>query len=161
MGKATNFLNEIKSEPDYDPTKPIFAMSHYPISGTVWGSAWSSAASNSFGKFIADNNFSQVFYMSGHTQYDPTDERSLYQGAATYMDSGAASYSSYLDDGPYDGYIEGNYIKYKTTPRIVNFLEVYGSKIIIKHYNLSTHEFVGTFRPKWICMLMREPLYWL
>ncbi len=146
VGKATNFLNEIKSEPDYDPKKPIFAMSHYPISGTVWGSAWSSGASNSFGKFIADNNYSQVFYMSGHTQYDPTDERSLYQGAATFLDSGAVSYSSYQDDGPYGGYIEGAYGSYKTTPKIVNFMEVYGSKIILKQYNLATDEFVGTPR---------------
>nr|WP_280521234.1 LamG-like jellyroll fold domain-containing protein [Paenibacillus mangrovi] len=144
VGKATDFLNEIKSEPDYDPKKPIFAMSHYPISGTVWSERWSSAASNAFGKFLNENDFSQVFYMSGHTQYDPTDERSLYQGSATFMDAGAASYSSYIDDGPYGGYIEGAYINYKTTPRIVNFLEVYGSKIIIKHYNLATHEFVGT-----------------
>lgn len=146
VGKAKDFLNQIKSETDYDPTKPIFAMSHYPISGTVWGSAWSSGASNSFGKFIADNNFSQVFYMSGHTQYDPTDERSLYQGAATFLDSGAVSYSSYQDDGPYGGYIEGSYGSYKTTPKIVNFMEVYGSKIILKQYNLATDEFVGTPR---------------
>ncbi|MCJ8011502.1 S-layer homology domain-containing protein [Paenibacillus sp. KQZ6P-2] len=143
VGKATNFLNQIKNEPDYDPTKPIFAMSHYPISGTVWAERWSSAASNAFGKFIADNNFSQVFYMSGHTQYDPTDERSLYQGAATYLDSGGSNYSSYIDDGPYGGYIEGSYINYTTTPRIANFLEVYGTKIIIKQYNLATDEFVS------------------
>lgn len=142
-GKAKNFLDQIKKEPDYDPTKPIFVSSHYPISGTVWGSAWSSAASNNVGKYIADNNFSQVVYMSGHTQYDPTDERSHYQGAATYLDSGASSYSSYIDNGPYGGYIEGSYINYHTTPRIANFIEVYGSKIIIKQYNLSTDEYVG------------------
>ena len=90
VGKANNFLDQIKKEEDYDPTKPIFVSSHFPISGTVWGSAWSSAASNNVGKYIADNNFSQVVYMSGHTQYDPTDERSHYQGAATYLDSGAS-----------------------------------------------------------------------
>ncbi|MGG0239158.1 discoidin domain-containing protein [Bacillus rhizoplanae] len=144
VGKTKNFLDQIKKEADYDPTKPIFVSSHYPISGTVWGSAWSSAASNNVGKYIADNNFSQVVYMSGHTQYDPTDERSHYQGAATYLDSGASSYSSYIDNGPYGGYIEGSYINYKTTPRIANFIEVYGSKIIIKQYNLSTDEYVGT-----------------
>ncbi|EPD51094.1 hypothetical protein HMPREF1210_02285 [Paenisporosarcina sp. HGH0030] len=143
VGKATNFLDQIRKEEDYDPTKPIFVSSHYPISGTAWGSAWSSAASNNVGKYIADNNFSQVVYMSGHTQYDPTDERSHYQGAATYLDSGASSYSSYIDNGPYGGYIEGSYIKYHTTPRIANFIEVYGSKIIIKQYNLSTDEYVG------------------
>ncbi len=143
VGKATNFLDQIRKEEDYDPTKPIFVSSHYPISGTAWGSAWSSAASNNVGKYIADNNFSQVVYMSGHTQYDPTDERSHFQGAATYLDSGASSYSSYIDNGPYGGYIEGSYIKYHTTPRIANFIEVYGSKIIIKQYNLSTDEYVG------------------
>ncbi|WP_171693001.1 OmpL47-type beta-barrel domain-containing protein [Paenibacillus germinis] len=143
VGKATNYLNQIKSEADYDPTKPIFAMSHYPISGTVWGSAWSSGASNNFGKFIADNNFSQVFYMSGHTQYDPTDERSLYQGAASFLDSGGSNYSSYQDDGPFGGYIEGSYGSYHTTPRISNFIEVYGTKLILKQYNLATDEFVS------------------
>ncbi|MFC5449957.1 DUF7402 domain-containing protein [Paenibacillus aestuarii] len=146
VGKASNFLNQIKNEADYDPTKPIFVMGHHPVGGTVWGSAWSSSASNSLGKFIADNNFSQVFYMSGHTQYDPTDERSLYQGAATFIDSGGSNYSSYIDDGPYGGYIEGSYINYKTTPRISNFLEVYGTKMIMKQYNLATDEFVGTPR---------------
>ncbi|MCA0753510.1 metallophosphoesterase [Paenibacillus sp. N4] len=143
VGKTQNFLNTITKEEDYDPTKPIFVMSHYPISGTVWAERWSSAGSNAVGKYIADNNLSQVFYMSGHTQYDPTDERSLHQGSATFLDSGASSYSSYIDPGPYGGYIEGAYIQYKTTPRIVNFLEVYGPKIIIKQYNLSTNEFVG------------------
>ncbi len=142
-GKAKNFLDEIRKEADYDQTKPIFVSSHYPITGTVWSGRWSSAASNNVGKYIADHDFSQVVYMSGHTQYDPTDERSHYQGAATYLDSGASSYSSYIDDGPYGGYIEGAYINYKTTPRIVNFLEVYGSKVIIKQYNLSTDEYVG------------------
>ncbi|WP_054027488.1 discoidin domain-containing protein [Bacillus sp. FJAT-28004] len=141
--KTNNFLDQIRKEEDYDPTKPIFVSSHYPIGGTVWSSRWSSAASNNVGKYIADNNFSQVVYMSGHTQYDPTDERSHYQGSATYLDSGASSYSSYIDEGPYGGYIEGSYINYKTTPRIVNFIEVYGSKIIIKQYNLSTDEYVG------------------
>ncbi|UVI33566.1 DUF7402 domain-containing protein [Paenibacillus spongiae] len=143
VGKATNFLNQIKNEADYDPTKPIFVSSHYPISGTVWGSRWSSGASNAMGQFIANNNFSQVVYMSGHTQYDPTDERSHYQGSATFLDSGASSYSSYIDDGPYGGYLEGSYINYLTTPKIVNFLEVYGSKMIIKQYNLATDEYVG------------------
>ncbi|NOU76730.1 hypothetical protein GC098_36140 [Paenibacillus sp. LMG 31458] len=143
VGKAKDYLNQIKSEADYDPTKPIFAMSHYPVSGTVWGSAWSSGASNNFGKFIADNNFSQVFYMSGHTQYDPTDERSLYQGAASFLDSGGSNYSSYQDDGPFGGYIEGSYGSYHTTPRISNFIEVYGTKLILKQYNLATDEFVS------------------
>ncbi|CAH2714629.1 hypothetical protein BACCIP111895_01801 [Neobacillus rhizosphaerae] len=143
VGKTKNLLNQIKTEADYDPTKPIFVSSHYPISGTVWSGRWSSAASNNVGKYIADNDLSQVVYMSGHTQYDPTDERSHYQGSATFLDSGASSYSSYIDDGPYGGYVEGSYINYKTTPRIVNFLEVYGSKIIIKQYNLSTDEYVG------------------
>ena len=108
----------------------------------MWSSAWSSAASNNVGKYIADNNLSQVVYLSGHTHYDPTDERSLYQGAATYLDIGSTNYSSYIDGGPYGGYFEGAYINYNTTPRIANFLEVYGSKIIIKQYNLSTDEFV-------------------
>ncbi|WP_054025962.1 S-layer homology domain-containing protein [Bacillus sp. FJAT-28004] len=143
VGKANNYLKTIKEEKDYDPTKPIFVMSHYPISGTVWSERWSSAGSNAVGKYIAENDLSQVVYFSGHTQYDPTDERSLYQGSATYLDSGASSYSSYIDEGPYGGYIEGSYINYHTTPRIVNFLEVYGPKIIIKQYNLSTNEFVG------------------
>ena len=39
--------------------------------------------------------------------------------------------------------LEGAYINYNTTPRIVNFLEVYGTKVIIKQYNLSTDEYVG------------------
>ncbi|WP_176547383.1 discoidin domain-containing protein [Bacillus sp. AFS053548] len=143
VGKTKELLNQIKTEEDYDPTKPIFVSSHYPISGTVWSGRWSSAASNNVGQYIADNDLSQVVYMSGHTQYDPTDERSHYQGSATFLDSGASSYSSYIDDGPYGGYLEGAYINYKTTPRIVNFLEVYGSKIIIKQYNLSTDEYVG------------------
>jgi hypothetical protein len=143
VAKTNNFLDQITKEEDYDPTKPIFVSSHFPISGTTWSSRWSSAASNNVGKYIADNNLSQVVYLSGHTHYDPTDERSLYQGSATYLESGATSYSSYIDGGPYGGYIEGAYIKYNTTPRIANFLEVYGSKIIIKQYNLSTDEFVG------------------
>ena len=141
-GKAKKFLEEITEEEDYDPTKPIFVSSHFPISGTNWGSAWSSAGSNNVGKYIADNNLSQVVYVSGHTHYDPTDERSLYQGAASYFDVGSTNYSSYIDGGPYGGYIEGDYIRYNTTPRISNFIEVYGSKVIIKHYNLSTEEFV-------------------
>ncbi|MED3689375.1 discoidin domain-containing protein [Peribacillus butanolivorans] len=142
-GKAKNFLDQIKKEADYDPTKPIFVSSHFPISGTNWGSAWSTAGSNNVGKYIADNNLSQVVYLSGHTHYDPTDERSLYQGAASYFDAGSTSYSSYIDGGPSGGYIEGAYINYNTTPRISNFIEVYGTKVIIKHYNLSTEEFVG------------------
>ncbi len=142
-GKAKNFLDQITKEPDYDPTKPIFVSSHFPISGTNWGSGWSTAGSNNVGKYIADNNLSQVVYVSGHTHYDPTDERSLYQGAASYFDAGSTNYSSYIDAGPYGGYIEGDYIKYNTTPRISNLIEVYGTKVIIKHYNLATEEFVG------------------
>ncbi|MFF2447494.1 carbohydrate-binding protein [Neobacillus sp. NPDC058068] len=142
-GKAKNFLDQIRKEPDYDPTKPIFVSSHFPISGTNWGSGWSTSASNNVGKYIADNDLSQVVYLSGHTHYDPTDERSLYQGAASYFDAGSTNYSSYIDGGPSGGYIEGAYINYHTTPRISNFIEVYGTKVIIKHYNLSTEEFVG------------------
>lgn len=86
---------------------------------------------------------SQVVYLSGHTHFDPTDERSLYQGVATYLDAGSTSYSSYIDGGPYGGYIEGAYIEYKTAPRIANFLEVYDTKMIIKQYNLNTDKFVS------------------
>ncbi|MFD4819614.1 LamG-like jellyroll fold domain-containing protein [Peribacillus butanolivorans] len=142
-GKAKNYLDQITKEEDYDPSKPIFVSSHFPISGTNWGSAWSSSASNNVGRYIADKNLSQVVYLSGHTHFDPTDERSLYQGAATYLDAGSTSYSSYIDGGPYGGYIEGAYIKYKTAPRIANFLEVYDTKMIIKQYNLNTDKFVS------------------
>ncbi|MFD0618523.1 LamG-like jellyroll fold domain-containing protein [Paenibacillus sp. GCM10027629] len=143
VGKTCTFLNQITQEEDYDPTKPIFVSSHFPISGTVWSSEWSSKASNQVGKYIADNNLSQVVYLSGHTHFDPTDERSLYQGAATYLECGASTYSSYIDSGPYGDYIEGAYINYNTAPRIANFFEVYGTKMIIKQYNLSTDQFVG------------------
>src|SRR5699024_10621406 len=143
-GKAKKLLEEITNEPDYDPTKPIFVSSHYPVGGTVWGAEWNSAASNNVGEYIADNDLSQVVYIGGHSHYDPTDERSLYQGAATYLEGGATAYSSYIDDGPYGGYIEGDYIEYNTKPRISNFIEVYGTKMIIKRYNISTEEFVGT-----------------
>ncbi|KQL34424.1 discoidin domain-containing protein [Psychrobacillus sp. FJAT-21963] len=141
--KAKNYLDQITKEEDYDPTKPIFVSSHFPISGTNWGSAWSSSASNNVGRYIADKNLSQVVYLSGHTHFDPTDERSLYQGVATYLDAGSTSYSSYIDGGPYGGYIEGAYIEYKTAPRIANFLEVYDTKMIIKQYNLNTDKFVS------------------
>ena len=62
---------------------------------------------------------------------------------ATYLDAGSTSYSSYIDGGPYGGYIEGAYIEYKTAPRIANFLEVYDTKMIIKQYNLNTDKFVS------------------
>lgn len=83
-GKAKNYLDQITKEEDYDPTKPIFVSSHFPISGTNWGSAWSSSASNNVGRYIADKNLSQVVYLSGHTHFDPTDERSLSRGGYVY-----------------------------------------------------------------------------
>lgn len=142
-GKAKELLEEITNEPDYDPTKPIFVSSHFPVEDTVWGSDWSSPASNSVGEYIAENDLSQVVYIAGHSHYDPTDERSIYQGDATYLEAGSTAYSSYIDDGPYGGYIEGDYVEYNADPRISNFIEVYGTKMIIKYYNTNTDEYVG------------------
>lgn len=143
-GKVKQILDEIQNEPDYDPTKPIFVSSHYPVEGTVWGSAWNSEASNEVGKYIANHHLSQVVYIAGHTHYDPTDPRSLYQGEATYVEAGSMNYSAYIDDGPYGGYIEGDYINYNIKPGISNFIEIYDKKMIIKRYNVKTEEFVGT-----------------
>lgn len=142
-GEAKRLLDEIQEEPDYDPSKPIFVSSHYPVSDTVWGGEWSSAASDNVGEYIAENDLSQVVYIAGHTHYDPTDERSLYQGEATFFDAGSTAYSSYIDDGPYGGYIEGDYAEYNSKPQISNFIEVYGTKMILKHYNVNTEEYVG------------------
>ncbi|MGL4736223.1 MAG: LamG-like jellyroll fold domain-containing protein, partial [Cellulosilyticaceae bacterium] len=143
-----NKLDAIKSAPDYKPTTPIFVSAHYGITGTTAGGVWAGDATNNVNRYI--HELPNVFYMYGHTHYDPTDIRCVYQNdnGCTYMDLGATSYSSYIDDGPDGGYIEGCYIDYKVPPRIANFFELYHepdgtTRMIIKQYNLSTETYVG------------------
>lgn len=71
-----------------DPTKPIFVTTHVPPGNTVYGSTnWGNIKTT---KFLKD--YPQVVSFSGHSHFALTDERSIWQGSFTAINTQAAAY---------------------------------------------------------------------
>ena len=82
-----------------DPTKPVFVTTHLPPSGTVYGSDnWG----NNQMTFL--EKYPQVVTISGHSHYALTDERSIWQGAYTAINTQSVSYTE-LEEGKENGSI--------------------------------------------------------
>ena len=83
-----------------DPKKPIFVTTHVPPSGTMYGSTqWGNPNTT---KFLQD--YPQVVSFSGHSHFALTDERSIWQGTFTAINTQAVAYIE-LETGKENGSI--------------------------------------------------------
>ena len=80
---------EIKKSVERDPEKPVFVISHYHPVNTVTGSHTSSGRPELRELF---NRYPQVVSISGHTHCPLEDERCIWQGEFTAINSSTLAY---------------------------------------------------------------------
>lgn len=102
--KCNNNEEWIRAELDKavadDPNKPIFVVTHLNPTDTVYGSDdW---GNDDIANILKD--YSQVISLSGHSHYSAIDERSIWQGDFTAIQTQSLDYIE-LENGKFNGSI--------------------------------------------------------
>lgn len=103
-------LDEISSEPDYDPAKPIFIQVHSGYAGTSLGGPFHGTY-DTVGQDLQDilADYPQAFVGSAHTHFSVEPETSIYQKDFTFFENGSMNYiyqdvpGNFLGGGYFDG----------------------------------------------------------
>lgn len=138
------FEPQIQNAIKDDPTKPVFVTTHLPPSGTVYGSDnWG----NNQMTFL--EKYPQVVTISGHSHYALTDERSIWQGAYTAINTQSVSYTE-LEEGKENGSIPTDEFGSRV-PSIKNnmglIMSLTEDKVEIQRISFSKNEF---YKEPWI-----------
>lgn len=87
---------ELQAANTANPGKPIYVFSHPMITGTNWGSNFSSFYSGS-DLYSVLKDYPQVIYFAGHLHFPINDERDIWQGDFTTVGTGSCYYCSLED----------------------------------------------------------------
>lgn len=136
-----------------DKSKPVFVITHLPPSNTMYGSDdW---GNNDITELL--KNYPQVISFSGHTHYPLLDERSIWQGEYTAINTQSVSYTE-MENGkengsiPQDEYGDSSIAK---TNYMGLIMEVNSALVKIKRIALITNTFYN--RP-WLIDLPVNPI---
>ena len=119
----------IRKAVNRDPEKPIFVVTHFPPEETVAGS--SKESSPQLRELF--NQYPQVFSISSHTHIPLEDERNLWQGEFTALQTGSLSY------GCSDEYCYNMchcILPYAREAVQCLYMEIFPGKIEIHRYNV-------------------------
>lgn len=101
MDKSNIDTKWVKKELEFavkDSNKPIFVTTHFPPYGTTYGSdEW-----GSYEVFDVLKDYPQVICFSGHSHYSLMDDRSIWQGEFTAINTQAIAYIE-LESGKLNG----------------------------------------------------------
>ena len=102
MDKSNTDTKWVKKELEYavkdSKTKPIFVTTHFPPANTMYGSdEWGSQE-----VFDVLKDYPQVICFSGHSHYSLIDDRSIWQGEFTAINTQAIAYIE-LESGKLNG----------------------------------------------------------
>ena len=132
---------EIKKAIKSDDKKPIFVTTHVNAKGTVYGSdRWG----NNIIKSVLDQ-FKQVIHFSGHSHFSLIDERSIWQGKFTAIQTQGTCYIE-LENGKENGSKPLNEFN-EPLPQRLNYvgliMDVNNDKVIVKRISLEKNKFYG------------------
>ncbi len=118
-----------------DPQKPVFVITHAPPSGTVNSGLDTGEDSNALNELFG--KYPQVVSISGHTHAPLMDDRSIWQGAYTAVNTQSLSYISVRQSAGEDpdSAIEQN--------PMCMILEISADKLVFQRYSVLTGEQQG------------------
>lgn len=138
-----NFENAFLSNAQYDwlektlpikaiSSKPIFVFLHQPINNTVYGSEfWNAGPDKGRLKNILQQ-YPQVILFSGHSHYELSHPKTIYQDGFTMVNTGAVNY----------GWASTGYIPGKSQGLLVN---VYKNRVDIKARDFKNGTWIETY----------------
>ncbi|SFB20550.1 MULTISPECIES: metallophosphoesterase [unclassified Bacillus (in: firmicutes)] len=138
-----NFDNAFLSDAQYEwlektlpikaiSSKPIFVFLHQPINNTVYGSEfWNAGPDKGRLKRILQQ-YPQVIMFSGHSHYELSHPRTVYQDGFTMVNTGAVNY----------GWASTGYIPGKSQGLLVN---VYKNRVDIKARDFKNGTWIKTY----------------
>jgi len=138
---------QIKAAAEDDPTgrRPIFVFHHFPISETIFDSAWSRETLRPI-----IEKYPQVIDFSGHSHYPVNDPRSVWQGEFTAVGCGALCFfeqdysekEGCLIMPSRDGYQGDNVSEHKDAAHYIIVEADANNAVKIMGYSLNVHDFI-------------------
>ena len=122
--------NELKKAAARDPEKPVFVITHFPPKNTMAGSHGGEGSENLRELF---NRYPSVFSISGHTHYPLEDERSIWQGEFTAIQTASLSYGC-MEERPFNSC--NAIIPFAREAVQCLYMEVYSDRLEIHRYNV-------------------------
>lgn len=129
--KRLNWLeDQIKTAIKADPNKPVFVMTHNNPADTVYLSSTDGCKNlNELFK-----NYPQVVSISGHTHAPLMDERSIWQGGYTAINTQCLSYQCF-ENADLTQQVEGDAAFDETNPMAM-IMEIKDGKVTIQRYSI-------------------------
>lgn len=121
---------ELKTAVARDPEKPVFVITHFPPSGTMAGSHGAEGSEDLRRLF---NRYPSVFSISGHTHYPLEDERSIWQGEFTAIQTSSLSYAC-MEERPFNSC--NAIIPFAREAVQCLYMEVFADRLEIHRYNV-------------------------
>lgn len=135
----------LDSAVESDPQKPIFVVTHQNPQGTVYGSEdW---GNRDLTEIFSD--YPQIISFSGHSHFSLLDERSLWQGSFTAINTQSVSYIE-LEEGKENGSIPPDA---EASPMVL-IMEIRTDEIRFIRYNLAKER---EEKEDWILALPLQP----
>ena len=121
---------ELKKAVARDPEKPVFVITHFPPSGTMAGSHGAEGSKDLRELF---KRYPSVFSISGHTHYPLEDERSIWQGEFTAIQTSSLSYAC-MEERPFNSC--NAIIPFAREAVQCLYMEIYADRLEIHRYNV-------------------------
>jgi Icc-related predicted phosphoesterase len=123
-----------------DPEKPIFVITHFPPSETVSGSF----SSGSEGLKKVFQKFPQVVSLSGHTHYPLKDERTIWQGDFTAVETSTLAYGCMTEEKCFN--TVNGILPFAREVTECLYLEIFEDRMEFHRYNTTDKKELG---PVW------------
>lgn len=139
---------ELQKAVDRDPLKPVFVITHFPPNQTVSGSF----DSGSKELLKAFQKFPQVISLSGHTHYPLADERTIWQGSFTAIETSTLAYGCMSEEHCFN--TVNGILPFAREVTEAIYMEIFTDRIEFRRYNTTDGRELGA---PWVVDIPFDP----
>ena len=133
---------ELRKAAARDPRKPVFVITHLPPARTMTGSH---DAAGSAGLRRIFDKFPQVISLSGHTHVPLADERAVWQGGFTAVETSTLAYGCFTEESCFN--TVNGILPFAREVTEALYMELFPDRAELHRYNTTENREVG---PVWI-----------
>ena len=122
---------------DRDPMKPVFVITHFPPEQTVSGS-FTSGSKELLEVF---KKFPQVISLSGHTHYPLRDERTIWQGDFTAIETSTLAYGCMSEENCFN--CVNGILPFGREVTEAIYMEIFENRVEFHRYNVTDGRELG------------------
>ena len=148
-GELPALERELEKAVARDPRKPVFVITHYPPADTVTGSHDNCGSQELLQVF---RKFPQVVPLSGHTHCPLADERTIWQGEFTAIETSTLAYGCATEEKCFN--TVGGILPFAREATEFLYMEIFEEKVMIYRYNAADGRELG---PAWQIDLPFDP----